>query len=522
MRTVFLVPRRDDGGHRDRLWAYCRTRWERLFPDARVYEGHHNDGPFNRSAAINTASANADRDGRWDVGIVIDSDVLLSVSQVRAAIDRAAETGRVTWAHRRWRGVREDATERLTQRKSAPLPAELERDEMDLIVERTNPLSWSCCVAIPRAVWDDMGGFDERFKGWGFEDMAFMSVVCGLYGHERIEGDVIHLWHPRSDERITPGETRETATPEYVVNARLGRRYMVALRRDHGLHDRPGLPSTEDERERDIANLHRDDAKYGPVARRLGLPDWSDWWPTLEELRDGAKDHRLGPTATVSVIVRTGGVAEAWPERSAYLRRSLASMAEMVTGPVVQRVIYADWAPEFRRELEAIGAEHGFYVVGEGHHGFTDSTRRLWRYIENRARGAYVFLAEDDFTYERPVDLADMVETLARRPYLAQIALLRNPCYPRELERGGILGWPSESFRAIAGVLEHRNFWTMNPSVFRRSIAANGWPTGASSERLFGDALLRNPSIRFGFWGDGEAWISHIGDTRAVPSGAGY
>ena len=515
MRTVFLVPRRKDNGPRDALWAYCRARWEMYFPEIPIYEGHHDTGPFNRSAAVNLAAKEA---GEWDLGIVIDSDVLLAVSQVRAAIERATETGRVTWAHRRWRGIREDMSVRLAadQKDLGPEPS---RDELDLWVERTNPISWSCCIVIPRPVWDDLGGFDERFLGWGFEDMAFQSIVVGLYGHERIEGDVIHLWHPRSEERIVKGQGRVTASPEYVTNARLGRRYMVAVRRDHGLTDRH-TPTNAAEMERDIANLKLDDAQYEAAAKRHGLPDWSGWWPTLEELRDGAKEHRLGPEPTVTLIFRTGGEPETWPERSEYLRRSIASLAKHVTGSIVQRVVYSDWGPDFRAELDTIAEPHGFYVVGpERHVGYVASAQQLWRYIKGRAKGEYVFAVEDDFLYERDVDLTPMIEALQADPGLRQIALLRAAFYERE-KADGILGWPSEEFtpKDITnghGRLEHRLFWTMNPSLFHRSVTAHDWPTRESSERVFGDLLLRDPAAKFAFWGDGQPWISHIGAVRA-------
>lgn len=519
MTTVFLVPRRDDGGHRDKLWAYARARWEKYFPDVAIFEGHHDDGPFNRSAAINRAARAA---GDWDVGVIIDSDVVLSVSQVRAAIAKAEATGHVTWAHRRWRGIREDASIRLVA-DERDLGSELSRDELDLVVERTNPLSWSCCIAVPRRVFDDLGGLDERFRGWGFEDMAFQSVICGLYGYERIEGDVVHLWHPRSEERIIQGNSRDTATLEYVVNARLGRRYMVALRRDHALHDRGDQPASEEERQRDINNLRLDDAKYDIVAKRFGLPDWSKWWPTLAELRDGAKQARAeGPSSSVTVLVTTGGDEATWAERSEYLRRSLASLNERVHGPIVQRVIYSDWAGH-RDELVAIADAAGFYVVGEGHHGYTGARRRLWSYLDRRAQGHFIFATEDDFVYDRDVDLAPMLETLEAQPELRQLALLRGPYYPRELEAGGVL----ETLKTPHELVNHRPFpfvthrdhFTANPSLFRRSLTATPWPTGASSERLFGDAVLQDPRAKFAYWGAGEPWITHLGAVRAAASG---
>jgi len=521
VNAVLLVPRRADSGPRDRLWEWCRERWERYFPDVEVVEGHHDDGPFNRAAAINRAAAAA---GAWDVGIVIDADVFLRVSQVRSAIERAHETGKVTWAHRRWRGIREDLTTRLVADRHDFGP-EVDHDDMDVLVERTNPISWSCCIAIPRAVFDDMGGFDERFIGWGFEDMAFQSLICGLYGHERIEGDVYHLWHPRSEERIVPGQPGTTATREYALNARLGRRYMVALRRDHGLHDRPGLPASEEERQRDIANLVADDAKLARQGRHHNLPDWSDWWPTLAELRDGAKAHRFGPLTdpTVTVVVTTGGNPETWEERSGYLRRSLASLAERVTGPIVQRVVYADWGDEHRVELEAIAGEHGFYVVGEGRLGYTGMRRRLWQYLAKRGRGDFVFAAEDDFLYDRDVDLTPMIETLVGQPHLRQVALLRAPYYPRELEAGSVIASLSKPVELRNHrphpFLEHRDHFTANPSLFRRSLTDTPWPLGRSSERLFGDLVLIDPRARFAYWGSGEPWITHVGAVRA---GGGY
>lgn len=522
MRTVFLVPRRSDGGHRDTLWEYAKARWERYFPDIPIFEGHHEGGSFNRSAAINEA---AKRAGPWDLGIVIDSDVMLSVSQARAAIERAAETGKVTWGHRRWRGFHESWTERWVREKR-DLGPELNRDEMDLYVERTNPLSWSCFIVIPRAVFDDMGGFDERFRGWGFEDMAFQSLVTGLYGHERIDGDLIHLWHPRSDERIILGQSRSTAADDYIRNGLLGRRYMVALRRDHGGHDRPGEAS-EAERERDIRNLVRDDAKFLEVAAQRRMPEakWGDWWPTLSELQEGARVGRMGPVMepTVTVVVHTGGSPETWPERSAYLRQSLASFTAQVSGPIVQRVIYSDWGDDFREELAAIAQEHGFYVAGEGHHGYTMSMGRMWSYLGRRAKGDFIFQAEDDFLYDRPVDLAPMIDTLRENPHLRQLALLRAPYYPREIEAGSVLAslkTPTElrNHRPHPFV-QHRDHFTANPSLFRRSLADVAWPIGESSERLFGNDVLRDPKARFAYWGKGEPWISHIGAVRA---GDGY
>jgi len=533
-RVVFLVPRRNDDGWRDRVWAYARARWERYFPDVEVVEGHHDDGSFNRSAAVNRAAKLA---GDWDVGIVIDSDVMIDQAQGYSAIATAVVERKVTWGHTRWRGFAESWTERWIREKRDLGPT-LDRDEMDLYVERTNPLSWSCFIAIPREVFDDMGGFDERFRGWGFEDMAFQSVVVGKYPWTRMKGDIIHLWHPRSDERIILGQTRTTASDDYIRNGLLGRRYMLALRRDHFGHDRANV-ADESERQRDMNNLRRDDEKFLAVAKQRKMPeaDWSSWWPTLDELIEGARAHVAGPEPTITVVVHTGGTSENWSTRKRYLVASLDSLTARLRGPIVQRVVYSDWGDEYRDELRAIVEPFGFYVAGEGHHGYTASMGRMWRYLAKRAVGEYVFQAEDDFEYVRDVDLAPMIDTLRVNPDLQQIALLRDAFYQDEKETGGILGWPEPAFSKQGWKghyrLEHRLFFTANPSLFRRSLTETPWPTdeqsrrvlgrrpdqSPSSETAFGRLVLADPKKRVAFWGAGEEWIRHIGAVRA---GVGY
>jgi hypothetical protein len=169
-----------------------------------------------------------------------------------------------------------------------------------------------------------------------------------------------------------------------------------------------------------------------------------------------------------------------------------------------------------------IAARYGFYVVGSGHHGYIGSVQRLWRYISTRVRADFVFLAEDDFLYVKNVDLPAMMRVLAGNRSLRQIALLREAAYAREREPGDhILSWNRDSFTMMSNNrgddwMEHRNFWTMNPSLIRRDVIVNNpWPTQANSERLFGDRVLAEKSARVAFWGAGDAWLRHIGETRA-------
>jgi hypothetical protein len=47
--------------------------------------------------------------------------------------------------------------------------------------------------------WWQAGGMDERFTGWGSEDMAFRRAADTLLGPtRRHDGTIVHLWHAPS------------------------------------------------------------------------------------------------------------------------------------------------------------------------------------------------------------------------------------------------------------------------------------------------------------------------------------
>jgi hypothetical protein len=149
---------------------------------------------------------------------------------------------------------------------------------------------------------------------------------------------------------------------------------------------------------------------------------------------------------------------------------------------------------------------------------------RLWRYLGSRKWPFdYALLVEDDFLFERKVDVGAMVRVLDERPELVQMALLRDACYPAERERGGILGHPEQEFDRVRlngySWLEHRRFFTLNPTLIRRSLLRTPWPRARHSEAVFGRRLFENEAARSALWGDGDAWIRHLGEVRA---GSGY
>jgi len=202
----FLVPWRPDGEHRDRLWEFCRKHWETVCGDIEIHTADV-PGTFSRAASINRAAV-----GDWDVGVILDADVVADAEQVYAAVATARATGHLTFAFTHYAGLAPHMTNRVL--------AGYEGDR-DLGVRYRSEQHESSIAAVPRALFDEVGGFDPRFVGWGQEDVAFAQACRVLGGIERVPGTVWHLWHPRSPER-------DKGKDSYRAAQLLGARYREA------------------------------------------------------------------------------------------------------------------------------------------------------------------------------------------------------------------------------------------------------------------------------------------------------
>lgn len=220
----------------------------------------------------------------------------------------------------------------------------------------------------------------------------------------------------------------------------------------------------------------------------------------------------------------------------AHIGETIASARAHLIGPVSERVIYDDTGdPERAAELHARFPDFAVVQHPQGRQGFGGAIRAAWHFLQRNSRAPFVFHLEDDFTFNRPVPLVPMAHVLDSHPHIVQMALRRQPWNAEERAAGGVVeqhpdDYTEVTWRTALGNgamtpeyrwLEHRKFFTTNPSLYRRSLCLQHWPRGAHSEGRFTHQLLASPKIRFAFWGgrdSGEA-VTHIGHERA---GVGY
>lgn len=193
-----LVPRRNDHGHRDRLWRWTQDAyWNRgQGKGYRIVEGHHVEGPFNRSAALNLAAELA---GNWDVAVIADSDAWVPPEQLDEAVRLARQTNRLVSAFTEVHEVAEKETLDLLAVDYAPRLAPARRI-------RTAALeTQSVMLAVTRNLWEQVRGFDPVHNGWGGEDNSFWRACHIATGEPlRVEGPAFTLWHEPASREHQP------------------------------------------------------------------------------------------------------------------------------------------------------------------------------------------------------------------------------------------------------------------------------------------------------------------------------
>lgn len=210
--------------------------------------------------------------------------------------------------------------------------------------------------------------------------------------------------------------------------------------------------------------------------------------------------------------------------RRKYLETTL-SYVNLLEGPITNRIIHDDSGDKkFARWLDSKYWDDYTIIHTGRRSGFGGAIQSAWSHLQV-SENNWVFHLEDDFVINQPIDLNEMMYVMNAHPELIQIALKRQPWNEQEKEAGDLIKAYQPGFTektdGMNTWVEHRKFFTTNPSLYRKSLIGVGWPDGNHSEGMFGQKLLQDDSVKFAYWGelDSKPKVTHIGDYR---NGAGY
>lgn len=183
-----LIPYKPDGGQRDINWSWIKKRYELLLPNAELCMGDSDIIPYCRSAAVNNAARQATR----DFFIIADADIVFDKWQIEKAYNMLSKHAWV-FPFVDTDLLNEEQTNGVLGRESNIKMSDIEFKDCQKYY-----YSLSQIFLIPRKYFEKVKGFDEAFKGWGWEDQAFckaVNVICGE--NARIQDSTVwHLHHP--------------------------------------------------------------------------------------------------------------------------------------------------------------------------------------------------------------------------------------------------------------------------------------------------------------------------------------
>ena len=167
--VTILVPFRATASHWHaiRAWQYGYLNTTYPHIPVIVASDGHTTGPFTRSKALNNARAKATTDWLW----VLDTDCAPHPNDLALAV---AAIGTHGWIY--------------------PYQSALQLDQVGTrytLQGLTTPHRWNAhtrhgnAYGLPMLhadLWDDIGGWDEHFTDWGYEDDALRLALTTLHG----------------------------------------------------------------------------------------------------------------------------------------------------------------------------------------------------------------------------------------------------------------------------------------------------------------------------------------------------
>lgn len=199
MTPIVIIPWR--GGDPDRESAAKYVEWwvaQSGYPWMQVDSKHDT---FSRAASKNRGA----RSAPGDVLIFNDADMIITHQAYRDMAEMAYESGKLVIGYVEYCALDKPHSERI-YRGDFPDPFDAPRTVSNVA------FSLGGIIAVRRDVFAEVGGYDERFQGWGNEDFAF-AISCATVAGPwlRIEGPALHFFHEHATLYVDEDQLRANA-----------------------------------------------------------------------------------------------------------------------------------------------------------------------------------------------------------------------------------------------------------------------------------------------------------------------
>lgn len=252
LTVSILVPFRSEENDdtRDRLWEWVEKRWRWMAPDAEIVVGMDSGVPFSKTTAVNDAFLKS----TGDILIVADADSWMEPDRLQKTISAVEQRQRLIVPWNKIYRIDKYGTEQLL--KMDPTTENLGLDQLSVERGSPEPITAGTIFAITRRGFETVQAMDPRFRGWGYEDIAFRRACDVLIGRTTYLhlGAAYSLWHPAPTMEDTgrvwefdPGKLNEELNAQYVEAEQQPMAAMRALVDEHpiGREAKPVTPRAQ-------------------------------------------------------------------------------------------------------------------------------------------------------------------------------------------------------------------------------------------------------------------------------------
>ena len=192
---TIVIPFRAQDARRKMLFDWILNRYKSIMPESQIVIADSDPGqPFSRSQSRNVGVDAV----KTNYILLADADTIPYRPFIESSID-LLKTGAnwvIPYGRKGFYVLKKPYSDKLL---SQPVDTFTTPDffEWDFNTE-----SWGGLVLMSKSSFVKVNGYDERFKGWGFEDNAFQIAMDTIVGpFSRVEfGWSAHLWHAASNE----------------------------------------------------------------------------------------------------------------------------------------------------------------------------------------------------------------------------------------------------------------------------------------------------------------------------------
>lgn len=234
-KISLLIPFSSADPIRNRNFKWLMKYWKHELPHAEIIVGHSRSKVFCKGEALNDALSRS----HGKIIVVLDADAYLQGHIINRCADRILEEQRYGYnlwyvPYRHLYRLTKDITE-LVIESDPKHPLRIHTPPPNCWIENQGDISkygsrYGAMITIfPRQAIETIKCFDERFKGWGGEDIALLRALDTLYGkHKTTRNGVFHLWHPFIGDTYRTRIWDRQGSPN--ANSELANKYNSATR----------------------------------------------------------------------------------------------------------------------------------------------------------------------------------------------------------------------------------------------------------------------------------------------------